>query len=55
VSRIIYGALSLAVVLPPETFKGAIYVNFVGITVSAALLAADWLRLRASKRAPSLN
>jgi TRAP-type uncharacterized transport system fused permease subunit len=52
VSRIIYGALSLAVVLPPETFKGAIYVNFVGITVSAALLAADWLRLRASKRPP---
>jgi TRAP-type uncharacterized transport system fused permease subunit len=51
VSRIIYGAVSLAVVLPPETFKGAIYVNFVGITVSAALLAADWLRLRASKRA----
>jgi len=51
VSRIIYGALSLGVVLPPETFKGAIYVNFVGITVSAALLAADWLRLRASKRA----
>ena len=51
VSRIIYGALSLAVVLPPETFKGAIYVNFVGITASAALLAADWLRLRASKRA----
>ncbi len=55
VSRIIYGALSLAVVLPPETFKGAIYVNFVGITVSAALLAADWLSLRASKRAPSLK
>jgi TRAP transporter 4TM/12TM fusion protein len=51
VSRIIYGALSLAVVLPPETFKGAIYVNFVGITASAALLAADWLRLRPSKRA----
>jgi len=51
VSRIIYGALSLAVVLPPATFNGAIYVNFVGITASAALLAADWLRLRASKRA----
>jgi TRAP transporter 4TM/12TM fusion protein len=51
VSRIIYGALSLAVVLPPETFKGAIYVNLVGITASAALLAADWLRLRPSKRA----
>jgi TRAP transporter 4TM/12TM fusion protein len=55
VSRIIYGALSLAVVLPPETFKGAIYINFVGITVSAPMLAAEWLRLRASKRAPSLN
>ena len=55
VSRIIYGALSLAVVLPPETFKGAIYINFVGITASAALLAADWLRLRASKRAAAAS
>lgn len=55
VSRIIYGALSLAVVLPPEIFKGAIYINFVGITASAALLAADWLRLRASKRAAAAS
>jgi TRAP transporter 4TM/12TM fusion protein len=49
--RYAFGAVSLLVVLPPEAFKGAILINAVGITASAALLAADWYRLRNVKRA----
>ena len=45
--RTIYAVLSLAVVLPPETFIGAIWINAAGITAAIAILAFDWLRPRA--------
>ena len=45
--RTIYAAVSLAVVLPPETFTGAIWINAAGITAAALVLAIDWLRERA--------
>lgn len=51
IQRVAYGALAALVVLPPETFSGAIYFNTVGITISAALLATDWYRSRNGKRA----
>ena len=44
--RTIYAVISLAVVLPPETFAGAIWINTAGITAAAAMLTIDWLRLR---------
>jgi ABC-type cobalamin transport system permease subunit len=46
-SRFLYGALSLAVVLPPETFAGAIYVNLAGVVLAVLLLAFDYARGRA--------
>jgi len=38
------------VVLPPETFQGAIWINAAGITAAAAVLAIDWLRERALRK-----
>jgi TRAP transporter 4TM/12TM fusion protein len=42
--RAIYAVISLAVVLPPETFSGAIWINVAGITAAIVLLAIDWMR-----------
>ena len=35
--RLLYALVSLAVVLPPETFSGAIFINAAGITAAVAL------------------
>jgi TRAP transporter 4TM/12TM fusion protein len=48
--RILYGALSLLIVLPPEAFAGAIWVNAAGIVGSIALLAFDRMRRRELRR-----
>jgi TRAP transporter 4TM/12TM fusion protein len=50
-ARLLYGALSLPIVLPPETFPGGYYVNFAGIAAGIVLLAIDHLR-RASGAIP---
>src|SRR5262249_18904631 len=44
--RTLYGALSLLVVVPPEAFPGAVWVNAAGIILSFGVLAADYMRLR---------
>jgi TRAP transporter 4TM/12TM fusion protein len=44
VGRAIYAAISLAVVLPPETFPGAIWINVAGVTAAIVFLAIDWMR-----------
>jgi TRAP transporter 4TM/12TM fusion protein len=43
-ARILYGVLSLPIVLPPESFAGGYYVNFIGIGAGIALLVVDHLR-----------
>jgi TRAP transporter 4TM/12TM fusion protein len=43
-SRLLYGALALLIVLPPESFAGGYYVNFAGIAAGIALLVVDHLR-----------
>ncbi|HEX5509175.1 MAG TPA: TRAP transporter large permease subunit, partial [Pseudolabrys sp.] len=48
--RVIYGVISLAVVLPPEAFPGAIYINAAGLTAAAVMLGIDWTRLRALRK-----
>jgi len=50
--RAVYGALALLVVLPPETFPGAVWVNVVGIGLSIAILTLDYMRLRGVRTAP---
>src|SRR6185369_15541657 len=42
--RAIYAVISLAVVLPPETFSGAIWINVAGLTAAIVVLAIDWMR-----------
>jgi TRAP transporter 4TM/12TM fusion protein len=42
--RAIYAVASLAVVLPPEAFTGAIWINAAGVTAAIVLLAIDWTR-----------
>ncbi|HEY7230030.1 MAG TPA: TRAP transporter fused permease subunit [Pseudolabrys sp.] len=44
IGRVIYAIISLAVVLPPETFTGAIWINAAGITAAIIVLAIDWMR-----------
>jgi len=48
--RVLYGAVALAVVLPPEAFRGAIWINAAGITAAVILLMLDWLRQRTLRR-----
>ena len=50
-ARLLYGVLSLPIVLPPETFAGGYYVNFVGVAAGIGLLAVAHLR-RASAAVP---
>jgi TRAP-type uncharacterized transport system fused permease subunit len=44
IGRAIYAMISLAVVLPPEAFPGAIWINAVGITAAIVVLTIDWMR-----------
>jgi TRAP-type uncharacterized transport system fused permease subunit len=48
--RTIYAVIALAVVLPPETFAGAIWINVIGVTAAAIVLTIDWLRERALRK-----
>jgi hypothetical protein len=43
-ARLLYGAVSLLIVLPPESFAGGYYVNFVGIAAAVVLLVIEHLR-----------
>ena len=49
--RLLYALVSLAVVLPPEAFKGAIWINAAGVAAAILLLALDWLRRKQGKSA----
>jgi TRAP transporter 4TM/12TM fusion protein len=42
--RAIFAVISLAVVLPPETFTGAFWINVAGLTAAIIVLAIDWTR-----------
>jgi len=44
IGRAIYAVISLAVVLPPETFSCAIWINVAGVTTAIIVLAIDWVR-----------
>ncbi len=48
--RLLYGALSVLIVLPPESFAGGYYVNFAGIAAGIVLLVLDHLRRSAAAK-----
>src|SRR6185503_21306074 len=50
IGRTIYAVIALAVVLPPETFQGAIFIDAAGITAATVMLLIDWLRLRTLRK-----
>jgi TRAP transporter 4TM/12TM fusion protein len=50
-ARLLYGALALPIVLPPESFAGGHYVNFAGIAAGIALLLIDHLRRTSAAKA----
>jgi TRAP-type uncharacterized transport system fused permease subunit len=50
--RLAYGALSLAVVCPPEAFAGAIWVNVVGTGLAVAVLGHDYMQRRRAQLVP---
>ena len=53
--RFVYGLLALPIVLPPESFAGGHYVNFVGIVAGIALLAVDYLRRESAAKAKAAS
>ncbi|MGE5781025.1 MAG: TRAP transporter large permease subunit, partial [Hyphomicrobiales bacterium] len=52
--RLLYGALSVLIVLPPESFAGAYYVNFAGIAAAIVLLVMDHLRRGSAAAKPEV-
>ena len=50
VGRMLYAVIALTVVLPPETFAGAIWINATGVTAAVIVLAINWMRERASRK-----
>jgi TRAP transporter 4TM/12TM fusion protein len=53
-ARLLYGAVSLLIVLPPESFSGGNYVNFAGIAVAVVLLVIDHLRRGSTAAKPEV-
>jgi TRAP transporter 4TM/12TM fusion protein len=49
--RLLYGAVALPIVLPPEVFDGGYYANLIGIAAGIALLVVDHLRRGATAKA----
>ncbi len=47
--------LALPIVLPPESFAGGYYVNFIGIAAGIALLAVDYLRRETAAKAKAAS
>jgi len=43
-NRAIYAVISLAVVLPPAAFVGAIWINVAGVVAAIVALSIDWTR-----------
>jgi TRAP transporter 4TM/12TM fusion protein len=50
-ARLLYGAIALPIILPPESFAGGYIVNFVGIAAGIVVLVMDHLRRIAARRA----
>jgi TRAP transporter 4TM/12TM fusion protein len=50
-ARLIYGLVSLPVMMPPESFAGGYYVNFAGIAAGIVLLAVEYLRRETAAKA----
>ncbi|HEX5997866.1 MAG TPA: TRAP transporter large permease subunit, partial [Hyphomicrobiaceae bacterium] len=48
--RVLFGLLSLAVVMPPEAFTGAIWIDAAGIIIAVAMLGYSHLQRRAGGR-----
>jgi TRAP transporter 4TM/12TM fusion protein len=53
-ARLLYGALSALIVLPPEAFAGGHYVNFAGIAAGVVLLVIDHLRRSSTAAKPEV-
>jgi TRAP transporter 4TM/12TM fusion protein len=53
-ARVLYGAVSLLIVLPPESFVGGYYVNFAGIAAAIVLLVMDHLRRGSAAAKPEV-
>jgi TRAP transporter 4TM/12TM fusion protein len=45
-ARVLYGLVALAVVLPPEAFTGAVWINAAGVTLVVALLGYAYAQRR---------
>ena len=50
-ARLLYGAVSVLIVLPPESFAGGYYVNVAGIAAGIVLLLVDHVRRASAAKA----
>ncbi|MFN3657277.1 MAG: TRAP transporter permease [Pseudolabrys sp.] len=48
--RIAFGAAALAILLPPQTFAGAEFVDWVGLAAAVGLLTLNWWQGRTQKQ-----
>jgi TRAP-type uncharacterized transport system fused permease subunit len=48
-ARLLFGAAALAILLPPNAFPGAEYLDWIGLAGSVAMLGFDFLRSRARR------
>jgi TRAP-type uncharacterized transport system fused permease subunit len=53
--RVCLGLLALAVVLPPETFAGAVWINAAGVVLAAAYLGYSHMQRRTRKASDPLR
>ena len=47
--RMLYGVVALAVVLPPKSFAGAIWINAIGVTLAVVLLGCGHAQRRTAQ------
>jgi hypothetical protein len=50
--RIAFGAAALAILMPPNAFPGAAMLDWIGLAASVAVLAANYMRSRATRSEP---
>ncbi|WP_137045737.1 TRAP transporter fused permease subunit [Pseudolabrys sp. FHR47] len=48
--RIAFGVAAIAILLPPNVFAGAQWIDIVGLTGALALMAFNWMQSRAQKQ-----
>ena len=55
ISRILYGGAALTILLPPDAFRGAGLLDWIGLAAAAVLIAFDYMRSRGQPKAGAIK